>query len=161
MDIIADWNDIRRHFNKSFASNFHVAVASVDAGHCPTVTPIGSLFLNDDQTGFYFEKFPSRLPAHAEANNNVCVLAVNSHTRFWLVSLFRGRFDTFPAIKLYGTLGEKRVATESEIGRLNKRMRRTRGLRGHQYLWGDMKTVRTLHFTSAEAARLGAMTAHL
>ena len=62
MDIHSDWNIIRNHFNKSFRTNFHVSIATVDSENNPTVTPIGSLFLNDNQTGFYFEKYPSKLP---------------------------------------------------------------------------------------------------
>ncbi|MGS0526996.1 pyridoxamine 5'-phosphate oxidase family protein [Zobellia nedashkovskayae] len=83
MELIAEWNKIRKHFNKSFSSNFYVSVASVDSENNPTVTPIGSMFLNDNQTGFYFEKFPSKLPKHAEENPNVCLLGVNSG-RFFL-----------------------------------------------------------------------------
>ena len=47
MDIVNDWNKIKKHFNKSFYSNFHVAIASVNKDNKPTVTPIGSLFLNN------------------------------------------------------------------------------------------------------------------
>ena len=57
MNLIPDWKIIRMHFNKSFKSSFYVSIASVDINNNPTVTPIGSLFLNDNQTGFYFEKF--------------------------------------------------------------------------------------------------------
>ena len=45
MDIKTNWEKIRLHFNKSFRSNFHVSIASVDSENNPTVTPIGSLFL--------------------------------------------------------------------------------------------------------------------
>ncbi|MEP2278825.1 hypothetical protein [Maribacter sp.] len=62
MNITQDWNKIRAHFNKSFNSNFHISVASVDSNNNQTVRPIGSLFLNDNQTDFYFEKFPKKLP---------------------------------------------------------------------------------------------------
>ncbi|MGB5554956.1 MAG: hypothetical protein WBM83_09890, partial [Flavobacteriaceae bacterium] len=75
MDIKRDWTTIRKHFNTSFRTNFHVSVASVDSENNPTVTPIGSLFLNDEQIGFYFEKYPSKLPIHAKSNTNICVLA--------------------------------------------------------------------------------------
>lgn len=74
MDLIENWGKIRMHFSKSFASSLHVSIASVDTNNNPTVTPIGSLFLNKDQTGFYFEKFPSNLPKHAEENRNICAI---------------------------------------------------------------------------------------
>lgn len=107
MDLDKDWNDIRKHFNKSFRSNFYVSVASVDAENNPTVTPIGSMFLNDNKTGFYFEKFPTKLPKHTKENPNVCFLGVNSGYIFWIKALFKGTFSNYPAIKLYGKLGKK------------------------------------------------------
>jgi len=161
MDIKTNWNKIRKHFNKSFASNFYVSIASVDANNNPTVTPIGSLFLNSNQTGFYFEKFPSKLPKHAENNPKVCLLGVNSGRIFWIKALFREKFTHFPAIKLYGELGEKRQATQKEIERLNRRMRATKGLKGNTYLWKKMEFVREIKFTKAEKINLGKMTAQL
>ncbi|NMH89588.1 pyridoxamine 5'-phosphate oxidase family protein [Flavivirga algicola] len=161
MDIETDWNKIRKHFNKSFASNFYVSVASVDSENNPTVTPIGSLFLNDNQTGFYFEKFPSKLPEHATHNPRVCLLGVNSGRLFWIKALFKEKFGDFPAMKLYGELGEKRKATEKEIKRLNRRMKATNGLKGNTYLWKKMEFVREIKFTKAEKINLGKMTAEL
>ncbi len=161
MVIVTDWQKIRRHFNKSFSSNFYVSVASVDAENNPTVTPIGSLFMNDDQTGFYFEKFPSKLPEHAKSNPKVCLLGVNSGRMFWIKALFREKFTDFPAIKLYGELGVKRKATEKEIKRLNRRMKTTNGLKGNTYLWKKMEFVRVIKFTKAEKINLGKMTSEL
>ncbi len=161
MDLITDWNKIRKHFNKSFSSNFYVSVASVDSENNPTITPIGSMFLNDNQTGFYFEKFPSKLPKHAKENPNVCLLGVNSGRLFWVKSLFKGNFSNYPAIKLYGKLGEKRKATEKEIYRLNKRMKVTNGLRGNTYLWKKMEYIREIKFIKAEKINLGEMTKDL
>ncbi len=161
MDIKSNWKKRRIHFNKSFSSNFHVSVASINSENSPTVTPIGSLFLSNDQTGLYFEKYPSNLPKYAKINRKICVLAVNSHTWFWIKSLFKGGFNSYPGIKLYGELGQKREATEIEISRLNRRMKATRAMRGNKYLWGDMKYVREVTFTKAEKIHLGEMTRDL
>ncbi len=161
MNTETEWFKIRKHFNQSFRSNLNVSIASVDAENNPTVTPIGSLFLNDNQTGFYFEKYPSKLPIHAEKNPNICVLGVNSSRIFWLKSLFKGKFKNYPAIKLYGILGERRKATEKETKRLNKRMKSTNGLKGNKYLWEKMEFVREIDFTKAEKINLGKMTSEL
>lgn len=161
MDIKTDWNKIRQHFNKSFRSNFYVSIASVDSENNPTVTPIGSLFLNDNRAGFYFEKYPSKLPIHVKTNRNICALGVNSNTLFWLKSLLKGKFSNYPAIKLYGKLGEIRKATDKEINRLNRRMRTTKGLKGNKYLWGEMQFVREIIFTKVEKINLGEMTNEL
>ena len=162
MDIKSNWTKIKRHFTKAFQSSLHFSIASVDNENKPTVTPIGSLFLNDDGTGFYFEKYPTKLPRHAKLNKSVCVLAVNSGWLFWLKALFKSKFDKYPAVKLYGELGIKRVATPKEIQKLNRRMRMTKGLKGHEYLWvGDMTMVREIYFDKAEKINLGKMTQHL
>jgi hypothetical protein len=161
MNIKSDWKNIRIHFSKSFKSSLHVSIASVDTENNPTVTPIGSLFFNNDQMGFYFEKFPSNLPKHAEQNKNICVLGVNSNRWFWTKSLFKLKFKEYPAVKLYGVLGERRKATEKEINRLVRRMRLTNRLKGHQYLWSNMETIREITFTKAETINLGEMTKQL
>ncbi len=161
MDLVTDWLKIRKHFNTCFRSNFFVSIASVDSENNPTVTPIGSLFLNDDQTGFYFEKFPSKLPDHARNNPKVCLLGVNSGRLFWVKALFRGKFSDHPAIKLYGELGQRRKATDKEIDRLNRRMQITRGLKGNTFLWKKMEFVREIRFTKAEKINLGRMTIDL
>ncbi len=158
MDIKSDWAKIRRHFSKSFSSSLHVSIASVDKAGQPTVTPIGSLFLNDDMSGFYFEKFPSLLPVHAEENSKVCVLAVNSNKKMWLSALLQSHFKSYPALKLYGNLGDRRKATESELRALKRRMRFTRILPGHKYLWDEMLFIREINFTSVSGINLGKMT---
>ena len=68
---------------------------------------------------------------------------------------------SYPAIKLYGELGNKRKASEKEIKRLNRRMKATRGMKGNTYLWSDMQFVRDIDFTKAEKIDLGHMTYEL
>lgn len=157
----ADWSKIRRHFTKSVLSNLHVSIATVDANNLPVNTPIGSLFLNKDQTGFYFEKFPSKLPLNAIDNKNICVLAVNSSLWFWIKSLSRLKFNNFPAIRLYGQLGAKRKATATELARFKRRTKPFKYFKGYNYLWGDMEDVREITFTRAEKINLGKMTKSL
>lgn len=158
MELKRDWKKIRTHFNKSFRSSLHVSIGSMDSENNPTVTPIGSLFLNNDQTGFYFEKFPTKIPKYAKINKNICVLAVNSNKWFWFKALYRMKFKEPPALKLFGELGNRRSATEKEINRLKRRMKATKKLKGNAYLWGDMDMVRELKFTRVELANIGEMT---
>ncbi len=157
MHLINNWERIRTHFKKSFSTNLHVTISSVNADHQPTTSVIGSFFLNKDQTGFYFEEFTTKLPTNAKANKNVCVVAVNSSKRFWIKSLFKGKFIADPAIRLYGILGEKRKATKSEKRALERRVRYTRRLKGHQILWTSMDHVREIKFTKAEQMKVGTM----
>lgn len=161
MDIKSKWKEIKRHFIKSFRTNYYVSIATVNKDNNPTITPIGSLFLNNNQTGFYFEKYPTQLPENAQNNPNICILAVNSNIWFWLKSLFIGEFKNYPAIKLFGQLGDKRKATNIEVRRLNGRMKSTKGFKGNSYLWGKMEYVRDISFTRAEKINLGEMTEKL
>jgi len=161
MNLTENWTAIRKHFSQSFGSSLHVSIASVDVDNTPTVTPVGTVFLNKDQTGFYFEKFIATLPRHALQNNAICILAVNSSKLFWFKSLFKARFDTYPAYRLYGELGERREATETEIRALKKRLKTTRRLKGHKYLWGNMKELREITFYKGEKINIGKMTAAL
>ena len=158
MDIVKDWNSIKKHVSVCFKTSLHVSIASVNKNGIPTVTPIGTLFLNNDQTGFYFEKFSSGLTSNIKNNNSVCVLAVNSNKLFWLKSLFYGKFRKHPALKLYGELGAKRKATKKEIHALSRRMRVTKNFKGNHYLWRNMKFVREIDFKSIEQMKLGKMT---
>ena len=157
MDIIKDWKTIREHVKECVRTSLHVSIAAVNKNNVPTITPIGTLFLNNNQTGFYFEKFSSGLTSNVEKNNMVCVLAVNSGTFFWLKSLFYGQFKKHPALKLYGELGQKRKATAAERHALSRRMRFTKSLKGNQYLWNDMQFVREIHFNDVESMKLGKM----
>lgn len=161
MDIKENWQLIKEHFNVSFKTSLCVSMASVDKDNEPTVTPIGTVFLNKDQTGFYFEKFPKKIPINVKTNKNICVLAVNSSKWFWIKALYKSKFNTYPAIRLYGELGEKRKATDIEISRMNRRMRTTKGLKGNMYIWGKMEFVREIKFIKAEGINIGKMTNEL
>ena len=156
-----NWQIIRTHFSKSFSANMHVSIASVNEENQPTITPIGSLFLNDDQTGFYFEKFATKLNTNSKTNNKICVLAVNSDKWFWFKSLFKMNFSEYPAIKLYGELGIKREATDKEYRAFQRRIRKTKNLKGSKYLWKDMSMVREIKITKGEKINLGKMTKEL
>ena len=156
-----NWQKIRTHFSKSFGANMHVSIASVNEENQPTVTPIGSLFLNDDLTGFYFEKFATKLNTNSNINKNICVLAVNSNKWFWLKSLFKLNFSEYPAVKLYGELGIKREATDKEYRAFQRRVRKTKRLKGSKYLWQDMSIIREIKFTKGEKINLGKMTKEL
>jgi hypothetical protein len=115
MQLEKNWPEIKRIFDKSFKSSFHYALATVNENGEPHVTPSGSLLLRKPGHGLYFEEFPRQLPQNLLHNQQVCILAVNSSRWFWIKSLFRGQFTSPPAIRLFGTAGQLREATEKEI----------------------------------------------
>ncbi len=158
LNITSDWQKIRKHFSTCIGRNMHIVIASVNNDNVPTATPIGSLFLNDNQTGFYFEKFAAKLSKSATGNKNICLLAVNNNKWFWLKSLVKGKFAKYPGVKLYGELGEKREATPQEFRAFQRRVRYTKKLKGYHYMWKEMSMVREIQFTKAEKINLGKMT---
>ena len=158
MDIHQAWPKLRDLFKKSFGSSLHFSVASIDQDGNPHVTPIGSFILGEPGKAIYFEEFTRKLPVNCEAQNRICVLAVNSNRLFWVKSLVSGKFADPPAVRLYGTLGNKRIATETEIKLWRKRVRVFSFTKGHRVMWQNMKTVREVEFNRCEQVNIGRMT---
>ena len=158
MNLESNWKLIRRLFSRSFSSSLHYSMATVTPEGLPHVTPVGSLVLREPGHAVYFEEFTQRMPLNFESNQHVCVLAVRSGLAFWIWSLVRGEFPTPPAIRLHGTVGITRPATEDELRAWQRRVGKFRRTRGYQMMWANMRTVRDVHFTSADAIRMGAMT---
>ncbi len=158
MDLHKNWPEVKDLFRESFKSSFHYAIATVGENGEPHVTPIGSLILDRPGFGFYFEKFPQRLPRNLAKNNHVCVLAVNSARWFWLKSLIGGRFSSPPAVRLHGVSGKLREATDREIVLWQKRIKSVSLSKGHAIMWRDMTMVRELEFTRIEPVHIGEMT---
>ena len=161
MDIKENWKEVQKVFGESFKSSFHCAVASVNEHGEPHVTPIGSLILVGRGHGYYFEEFPEQLPRNLEKNKQVCVLAVNSSRWFWIKSLFAGKFSDPPALRLHGTVGDSRKATEREIKLWHKRVRAARFTKGYAIMWKEMKMVRDINFSRIEPVKVGEMTNNL
>jgi hypothetical protein len=62
---------------------------------------------------------------------------VDSSKWFWFKSLFAGKFDSYPAVKLYGEIGERRKSSEIELNALKRRLRSTKRLKGHK-IYGEI-----------------------
>jgi hypothetical protein len=81
-------------------------------------------------------------------------MAVNCGKLDFLAALWRGRARKPFGVRLFGTAGKRRDATHGEVQRIMRRMRRLRFLRGHQLLWGKLRTVRDISFHAFEPVRL-------
>lgn len=134
-----------------------LAIASVDADGGPTITPIGTVFLREDCTGFYFDQYTERLAANLDRNPRVCVMAVDSGAVFWLRSLLAGRFRKAIGVRLYGTAGPRRPATAEELDAVQRRVRLSQLTRGGRALWSDFSHVRDLTFTESRFVRYPVM----
>lgn len=158
MQLNENWSEIKQLFRQSFKSSFHYAIASVNENGEPHVTPIGSLILGKPGHGLYFEEFTKQLPRNFQTSKQVCVLAVNSSRWFWIKSLIGGRFASPPAVRLYGTAGAVREATEKEIKLWQHRVKRVSFSKGHAMMWANMRTVRDIEFSRIEPVHMGEMT---
>ncbi|MCP5003426.1 MAG: pyridoxamine 5'-phosphate oxidase family protein [Planctomycetes bacterium] len=158
MLVTENWAEIKKLFRQSFKSSFHYAIATVKENGEPHVTPIGSLILRDLGHGFYFEEFTRQLPINFQNNKQVCILAVNSSRWFWIKSLFSGRFSSPPAIRLFGTVGEVRKASEKEIYLWHQKVRKVRSSKGFAIMWKNMSMVRDIDFSRVEPVYMGEMT---
>jgi uncharacterized protein len=155
------WTIVRKLFAKTFLSSFHYAVATVGADGAPHVTPIGSLILRDNGKGFFFEEYLGATARNFQQDKRICVLAVHTSRWEFLKSLFLGRFTSPPAVRLTGTVGEKREATPEEMVLFRRRVGRFRFLKGHNLLWGRLRFVRDVTFDAVLPVRAGVMTAGL
>ncbi|MEC3918747.1 pyridoxamine 5'-phosphate oxidase family protein [Nocardia sp. CDC160] len=157
MTLEQHWAQIRDTVNRAS----HCAIASVNADGTPTVTPIGTVFLRDTATGFYFDQYTEALARNVDADARVCLLAVDSRPLFWFRSLLTGRFPAPPGVRLYGTVGPKRAATTEELRRVRNRVRIPLHLKGGRLLWSDFSQVRDLTFTDYRPVRYPHMMSHL
>jgi hypothetical protein len=96
-----------------------------------------------------------------EHNHRVCILAINNSKWFLLRSILSRKFDAPPGVRLSGTVGEKRIATEDEIQALKESL----GLMGKFFKPGaggfNIKYVREIYFDSVKPVTIGKLTAHL
>ncbi|GAB2506211.1 pyridoxamine 5'-phosphate oxidase family protein [Nocardia heshunensis] len=155
------WGQVREIAERARRSTGHFAIASVDPEGIPNITPVGTVFFRDDSTAFYFDQYTSTLARNLDTNPQICLLAVDSGSGFWFRSLLRGRFSTLPGVRLYGTAGPRRPATESELNQVRNRVRPMQFLKGGRLLWSNFTHVRDITFTTARPVRYPVMMSHL
>lgn len=161
MEIKERWQEIKAVFEAASLSSLHVSMATVNEAGEPHMAPIGSLILGENCDGYYLEEFPVRLSRDLDRKSPVSVLAVNSDLNFWMTSLTEGKFKSYPGFRLTGRSLGRRRATAEEVETWHQRVRFAEGLKGHDIMWKNMKTVRLLKFESCCPVLCGEMTAHL
>jgi uncharacterized pyridoxamine 5'-phosphate oxidase family protein len=161
MEIGKHWETIRAVFEEGYKSCVHFAVATVNEDGSPHVTPIGALILREDQTGFYFEENPTRMPLNLKRNPRVCILAVNADKLFWGKALLEGKFTSPPAVRLSGMVGDLRNATADEVALWQDKIAIAEGTKGYKLLWEKFAQVRDITFDSFDPVYVGEMTGGL
>ena len=155
------WNIIRRVVDKANKSCSHVSIATVNADGSPHVTPIGTLALHDDPSGYFFDELCTVSRTNLDRNPQLCILAVNAGMPFWIKSLVMGKFSTPTAVRLVGTVKPLREAAPEEIAAWRRHVAKARLTKGYEIMWSRMHLVRDVQFDSFEAVNCGKMTAGL
>jgi uncharacterized protein len=160
-DIRSDWPWITNLFQQGIVTTGFYSFATVNDDGSAHVTPIASLVLGDDCSGYFSDVFPASMAQNLKRDQRVCIMAVRMGFWYWLRALISGRFEGWPGVRLYGTVGERRKSRPGEVERWRKRVRRFKHLKGYKLLWKNVDIVRDITFTHYEPVRAGAMTRHL
>ncbi len=137
-----EWSHIHKVVNDAQKAAMHCSIATVDAQLQPTITPIGTLFLKDNQTGFFFDTYAESFKENLPQNNKACIQAINSSRLFWLKSLLKGQFSDYPGVRLYVEIGELRPATNKELAQISQSIQSLKWTKGSQLIWSDFTQVR-------------------
>ncbi|NNG76698.1 pyridoxamine 5'-phosphate oxidase family protein [Acinetobacter sp. ANC 4277] len=137
-----EWRHIRKVMENTQKAAMHCSIATVDAQLQPTITPIGTLFLRENQTGFFFDTYAESFKENLPQNKKACIQAINSSRLFWLKSLFKGEFSDYPGVRLYVKIGELRPATNEELAQIAQRIQSLKWTKGSQLIWSDFTQVR-------------------
>jgi hypothetical protein len=135
----------------------YCALATINQDGSPRVTPVSSLVLGEDRTGFYFEEFSTSMSGNLDRDHRICVLVVTNKNSFWKGALFRGRMSGPPAVRLWGEVGPRREATAEEIEAYRHPIKAFRFFKGYKNLWGVMKHGREIRFHDFEPVNCGPM----
>ena len=136
------WQHIGKVMNDAQKAAMHCSIATVDAQLQPTITPIGTLFLRENQSGFFFDTYTESLQQNLPQNSKACIQAVNSSRLFWLKSLFKGQFSDYPGVRLYVEIGDLRLANAEELAQISRRIQSLKWTKGSQLIWSDFTHVR-------------------
>ncbi len=153
-----NWSRITKIVYESMKSSMCCGLGTVGADGMPHVTPIGSLVFTEVGKGFYFEQLPVKTPENIRHNSELCFMAVNSSKLYWLKFFFTGQFHSLPGIRLYGTAGKKRTATEQEKNLWQNKVKGFKKFKGYDVLWKDLIRGREVQFHSFEPVLCGKAT---
>jgi len=161
MELRDNWEQVKSVFAAGLKSTGYCAIATVGADGWPHVTPIGFIFLRDDQSAYYFEEYTQKMRHNIEHDPRVSLMTVNIGAMFWLRSLYNGTFASAPGIRLTGLAGARRLASEPERAAYRARVSRFRKLKGYGLIWSDLRYVREIKLQGFSPVGYPRMTDHL
>lgn len=158
---VQDWKNIQRVFDAAQKASLHSSIATVDQIGQPTITPIGTIFLNDNQTAYFFDAFTEQLTENLTHNPKACIQAINSSKWFWLTSLIQGVFKDYPGVRLYVEIGDLRPASEQEKYAIDKRTKALQWTKGSKLIWSEFTHVRDIKIHDFRWIKYPKMMEHL
>ncbi|ESK56060.1 pyridoxamine 5'-phosphate oxidase family protein [Acinetobacter tjernbergiae] len=168
-----DWKNIQQVFKAAQKASLHSSIATVDQFGQPSITPIGTVFLNTDQTGYFFDTFTEKLRTNLDQNSKACIQAINSSKWFWLSSLIQGSFTDFPGVRLQGSftdfpgvrlyveIGDLRLASREERFAIDRRIQPLQWTKGSQLIWSEFTHVRDIKINEFRWIKYPKMMEHL
>jgi len=157
------WSNILKFYGKYTHATAsptlpYCAFSTVNEDGTPRVAPYTSLILGENKQGFYFDELSIHTSSNLERDQKVCVLIVKNNKWFWIKTVIFGRFDHPPGIRLMGSVGKKREATEQEINSFKKPLKRLKLFKGYEPIWGFMKYGREIYFDAFEPVKCRTVT---
>ncbi len=141
-----------------FSGAVFCSVATVNEAGVPHVSPIGSVVLNDENHGWFFQKFTKNIPQNTNSCEYATIMAVNDGKWFWLKSVLKGQFKKPPAMRLLVKLGKLRPATEAEGEKFKRRVGFFKRTKGYAMMWQEMAEVREFEILEYKPVFIGQMT---
>ncbi|WP_034588291.1 MULTISPECIES: hypothetical protein [Acinetobacter] len=140
-----DWHKIRSVVADAQRAAMHCSISTISPNGFPTSSPIGTLFLDEQNpAGFFFDRYCTSLEQNLPHTTKACIQAVNSSRTFWLRSLIKGKFNTYPGVRLYAEIGELRPATQAELDLIDRRIKPLKWTRGSRLIWSEFTHVREI-----------------
>ncbi|MEG1856164.1 MAG: pyridoxamine 5'-phosphate oxidase family protein [Acinetobacter sp.] len=139
---LQEWQHIRKVVNDAQRAAMHCSIATVDAQLQPSITPIGTLFLRENYSGFFFDSYAESFKENLPQNNKACIQAINSSRLFWLKSLLKGEFSDYPGVRLYVEIAALRAANDEELAQISQRIQTLKWTKGSKLIWSDFTQIR-------------------
>jgi len=139
---LQEWQHIRKVVNDAQKSAMHCSIATIDEQLQPTITPIRTLFLRENYSGFFFDTYAESFKENLSQNNKACIQAINSSRLFWLKSLLKGEFSDYPGVRLYVEISALRAANDEELTQISQRIKTLKWTKGSKLIWSDFTQIR-------------------
>src|SRR5690554_5767249 len=70
MSIKDDWGKVKAVLEQGQASTLYCSIATVNPDGTPHITPVGTVFLGEDQRGYFFDHYAQALGSNIDQNRS-------------------------------------------------------------------------------------------